>query len=769
MKNQHLLLTFLFAFVFCSHFLPAQERLEIPFNEHWTFQGQSASGASIHETIKLPHSWNKTDAQEGIPYYRGTGQYTKNFTADDVWKGKRVFIRFEGANIKTKVVLNKQELGEHKGGYAAFCYEITDALQFDQDNTLEVSVNNEANLEVPPLVGDFNNYGGIYRPVSLIITNPICITPLDYASPGIYLKQKNVSDQQAEVEVLTKFSNGTNTDASVTYETTLLDASGMLVEQIETENTLPSGNSELSHHYTIATPHLWNGKKDPYLYQVKVILKQNGKVIDTKTEPLGLRYFHIDANEGFFLNGEHIDLRGVSRHQDRKDKASALSPADHREDMDLMLEMGINALRLAHYQHAEQVYDMSDSSGLVVWAELPWVGAPGGFMSSSNGYENTEAFHTNAKQQLYELIRQNFNHPSILMWSIFNEIQNPEGAEPTEFIKELNTIVKSEDPSRLSVGASMLNPQKHPNIHDITDAIAWNRYFGWYYKMPADMGTFLDETHASFPEYKIGISEYGAGGSIYQHSDELRPPNPMGSPHPEEWQSFYHEENLKIFDERPYVWGTFLWNMFDFGSHFRKEGDHYGINDKGMITYDRKTKKDVFFFYKANWSEEPVLHITSSRFRFRNKAETQVKVYTNLPEVSLQINGQEYPAKSPEKGIITWNDITLEKGNNGIIVKGVKEGEEYTDDCVWVLENPYAGMNFFIKMFDFLMVAYRYIIGGLVAAFLVWYYGIRKFKKKRKKPALWKRFSLWTLFILLILASLLIFAVKFYVTNMFGN
>ncbi|MCB0851548.1 MAG: beta-galactosidase, partial [Bacteroidetes bacterium] len=476
---------------------------------------------------------------------------------------------------------------EHKGGYAAFIYEITDLLNFDAENQIEVAVNNEANLEVPPLVGDFNNYGGMYRPVNLLITETVCITPLDYASPGIYLKQSNVSKESASLEVLTKFSNESGLETNITYQTTIFDSEGNLLQQNSTQHSIPVGNSGQTHTYTIENPTLWHGKKQPYLYRVKVDIIQNGKIIDVKTEPLGFRFFHVDANEGFFLNGEPIDLRGVSRHQDRQDKGSAISQANHREDMAIMLEMGINALRLAHYQHAEIIYDMTDTAGLVVWAELPWVGGPGGFMGNSNGYENTEAFHTNAKQQLYELIRQNYNHPSILMWSIFNEIQSPDGAEPTDFIHELNDIVKAEDPYRLSVGASMLNPDKDPEIHDITDLIAWNRYFGWYYGEPADMGSFLDEVHANHPEYKIGISEYGAGGSIYQHSDALQSPNPMGSPHPEEWQSYYHEENLKIFDERPYVWGTFLWNMFDFGSHFRREGDHYGINDKGMVTYDR--------------------------------------------------------------------------------------------------------------------------------------------------------------------------------------
>lgn len=745
--------------------IKAQGREEIPFNNNWNFQGQSVSGLPIDEIVSLPHSWNKFDAQEGIPYYRGIEEYEKRFEASTAWQGKRVFIRFEGVNITAKVNLNGKEIGEHRGGYAAFSFEITDFLLFDQENIIEVTVSNEANLEVIPLVGDFNNYGGIYRPVNLIVTCPVCITPLDYASPGIYLKQENVSKDRADVEVLTKMSNTSGRDMDIVYRTSIIDASGEVLESQKSRDLLPNDDSKLVHQYTIQNPHLWNGKKDPYLYQVKVDILQNGLVIDSKTEPLGLRYFHIDADEGFFLNGDPIDLRGVSRHQDRKDKASAISDADHSEDMDLMLEMGINAIRLAHYQHAEIIYDICDVEGLVVWAELPFIGMPGGFMAATNGYEPTDAFQTNARQQLLELIRQNYNHPSILMWSIFNEVQNPEDTESIDFIKDLNTLVKAEDPDRLSVGASMLNPHDQQAFHSITDAIAFNRYFGWYYKEPKDMGIFLDKVHQAFPDFKIGISEYGAGGSIVQHADELKPPNPMGSPHPEEWQSYYHEENLKIFDERPFVWGTYVWNMFDFGSHFRKEGDHFGINDKGLITYDRKTKKDAFFFYKANWSDEPVLHITSSRYIFRKEAETQVKVYSNLDNLSLEVNGNPHPAKSPEKGIITWDGISLQNGNNGIIVSGTKNGKTYYDDCVWVLESPYSGMNLFIKVFDFMTIAYRVVVAGLICTFLIWMFGIRKVRRGPR----WKKIILWVIFILFALVTILILLAKIYSANMMGG
>ncbi len=748
-------------------FLPAmlgQSRQQISFNDHWLFNGQQASGLAFTDSVTLPHSWNDRDAQEGIPYYRGTGQYTKTFIADPLWQNKRVFIHFEGANIVTHVALNGQEIGEHRGGYAAFAFELTNAIDFEKSNELVVSVSNQENTSVIPLVGDFNNYGGIYRPVHLLITESVCITPLDYASPGIYIKQKNVSVDNADVEVLTKFSSTEESAVTVTYESIIRDASGEIIAQQDSELNLSPEVGQAVHSYQLSDPHLWQGRKDPYLYQVQVNIWRDGQLIDTKTEPLGLRFFEVSADEGFFLNGQHVRLNGVSRHQDRQDHASAISNADHEEDMSLMLEMGISALRLAHYQHAEKIYDLADSAGLIVWAEIPFVGVPGGFMGS-NGYVPSTEFHENVKQQLFELIRQNFNHPSILMWSIFNEIQDPEEDSPLAFVRELHQIVKDEDPSRLSVGAHMIDPEKHPAINEVTDLIAYNRYYGWYYGKPSGLAEFLDQLHQAKPDYKIGISEYGAGGSIFQHSDKLRRPNPMGSPHPEEYQSYYHEENLKIIDERPFVWGTFIWNMFDFGSHFRKEGDRAGINDKGMVTYDRKTKKDVFYFYKANWSEEPVLHITSSRYRLRTGHETKVKVYTNLPAITLTVNGVDYPAKSPEKGMVTWENIQLNNGVNGIIVTGEKNGRKYTDDCVWVVEGTFQGLNLFRKILDFTMVAWWWIAGFFVMALIIYFRGI----KKSKYSVRWKRILWWTAFVVIALICLLMLAVKVFVPMLFGG
>lgn len=736
------------------------QRTEIPLNQNWNFTGGSVTGEPIHEIVDIPHTWNAKDAQEGIPYYRGEGVYTKSFTPDIAWKNQRLFIRFEGVMTTAQVYLNGKLLGEHRGGYSAFIFELTDKIIYEQENVLKVVANNAYTLEVLPLFGDFNVYGGMYRPVNLLITPKVCISPLDYASPGIYLKQTSVTKESATVDASILISNASSQPENITVVATLFDAEGNSVESLQKEISANTGESEVAQQVTIANPHLWDGKKDAYLYQVKTDIIQNGKITDSKTEPLGLRFFRVDSNDGFFLNGQHIPLHGVSRHQDRNDKGNALSYSHHKQDMDFMLEMGINALRLAHYQHSETMYDLTDSAGIIVWAEMPWVGGPGALMGGSNGYEPTDAFHNNAKQQLIELIRQNFNHPSICFWSIFNEIQNPEEPSPIDFIHELNDLAHKEDPSRLTVGASMLDPKE--NIHDITDAIAWNRYFGWYYSEPKDMGKFLDKIHENNPDWCIGISEWGAGASIYQHSEKLEKPNPFGSPHPEEWQQYYAEEHLKIYNERPFVWGTFYWNMFDFGSQFRREGDHFGINDKGLITFDRKVKKDAFYLFKANWNNEPVLYIASKRFVFRNNEKTSVKGYSNLPSVTLKVNGEIIGSKSPEDGMVTWDNISLNKGNNGIVVTGESNGETLKDSCVWVLEG--FGTMQIAKIFDLMKYIPHALIIGLLLLIWLWFKGWRK----KQETARWKRITARVFFFTIVVIKILMIVVKVLISSALG-
>jgi beta-galactosidase len=739
----------------------AQERQEIAFNSDWQFTGGSVTGASINESVNLPHTWNAFDAQTGIPYYRGTGHYEKHFAALPGWKGKRVFIRFEGVMTVAEVTVNGRNLGEHRGGYSAFCYEITPDLKYDDENIITVDANNEFTKEVLPLVGDFNTYGGIYRPVYLIVTSPVCISLLDHASSGIYIKQKNVSAESADIDIAVKISSNSENETDINIEYDILDADGERVLSVNKDIRLVQGENSFSLPFQIIQPHLWNGKADPYLYRVQVKLYQKGEIVDSKTEPLGIRWYKVDPNLGFFLNGNHIPLHGVSRHQERQDKGNALSYADHKQDMDIMLEMGINALRLAHYQQAGNMYDLCDSSGVIVWAEMPWVGVPGGFFSNTNGYEPTDAFKSNARQQLIELIRQNYNHPSICLWSIFNEIQNPKDASPVSFINELNNLAKTEDPARFTTGASMLDP-KEP-IHDITDVIAFNRYFGWYYKDPADMGKWLDKIHESYPSLCIGISEYGAGGSVSQHTQNIFNPNPFGSPHPEEYQSYYHEMHLKAFNERPFVWGTFAWTMFDFGSQFRREGDHFGINDKGLVTYDRNVKKDVFYYYKANWSSEDVLYITSRRNIFRQDKTTSVKVYSNLDSVEMYINDISHGIKTPADGIVEWSGIELTPGNNQVLARGSRNDKILEDRCVWVLEAGF-GMRQIAGLYDFIGYIPILLIVGILIIFYTWYIGFRS-KSKRSAAA---RIIVRSLFFIFVLAEIMLIVLKILIGTAIG-
>lgn len=732
-------LLLLFLTFSCSVF--SQGRLNLSFNADWTFSGAGITGIPETKTLTLPHTWNDRDAQSGVQYYRGPGVYEKSWTPDPALAGKRLFIRFEGAMTVADVFLNGEKLGQHRGGYSAFCFEITDGIKMGQANTFRVELSNEPVDDVPPLVGDFNIYGGIYRPVSIIATDQICISPLDYASSGVYVSQQAVSEAEATVEVLTKLSIPEGSNAAFSVRTQILDATGALV----LENTAsPEADSKLEvrQPFRISSPTLWNGRESAYLYAVVVQVLQNGAVIDEVRQPMGLRYFKTDPNDGFFLNGKHIKLKGVSRHQDRIDIGSAILPEHHREDMALIEEMGTNSIRLAHYQHAEYFYQLCDTSGMVVWAEIPFVGFP---RPVQGGYNNSPEFHANARQQLMELIRQNYNHPSILMWGLFNELPNSESMAPAEFIRELQTLAKSEDPYRLTTAASLL--PEADEMHEITDLIAWNKYFGWYYKQPEYMATWLDETHASFPNYQIGISEYGAGGSIIQHSSKVKKPNPMGSPHPEEWQSYYHEVHWKAFAERPFVWGTYVWNMFDFGSQFRREGDTPGLNDKGLVTFDRKTKKDAFYFYKASWSEEPVLYIAERKFRIREDKETRVKVYSNLSEVELIVNGTSMGTRTGENSIFLWEDVELIEGNNVIEAKASTNGQSLTDACVWVVDGMGIG-----KIFELIATIPTTLYASLAATLLLFFPAYRR--KKLAKG--WKWLARLAFYVVLLVAVLLI-------------
>ena len=639
------------------------QRQDILLNNDWNFRFSHQVQKGTGVRVDLPHTWNAQDALSGkIDYKRGIGNYEKNLFIRPEWKGKRLFIRFEGVNNIADVFINRRHIGEHRGGYGAFIFEITGKVEYGKENSILVRVNNGEQLDIMPLVGDFNFYGGIYRDVHLLITDETCISPLDYASPGVRLIQDSVSHRYAKVRAIVDLSNGSSGNQEVELNVRLLD--GQRVVKEGTKNVNLSGNEVMQQELTfeIDQPHLWNGRQDPFLYQAEVTLFRNGQMVDRVTQPLGLRFYRIDPDKGFFLNGKHLPLQGVCRHQDRSEVGNALRPQHHEEDVALMLEMGVNAVRLAHYPQATYFYDLMDKNGIIVWAEIPFVG-PGGY--NDKGFVDLPAFRANGKEQLKELIRQHYNHLSICVWGLFNELTEL-GDNPVEYIKELNVLAHQEDTTRPTTSAS----NQMGDLNFITDAIAWNRYDGWYGGTPADLGKWLDRMHKDHPEICIAISEYGAGASIYYQQDSLVKTVPTSWWHPENWQTYYHIENWKTISSRPYVWGSFVWNMFDFGAAHRTEGDRPGINDKGLVTFDRKVRKDAFYFYKANWNrEEPMLYLTGKRNTVRTQRLQTITAFTNLSGAELFVNGKSYGKAIPDSyAILEWKNVELEPGENEIKV-----------------------------------------------------------------------------------------------------
>lgn len=639
------------------------QRQDILLNNDWNFRFSHQVQKGTGVRVDLPHTWNAQDALSGkIDYKRGIGNYEKNLFIRPEWKGKRLFIRFEGVNNIADVFINRRHIGEHRGGYGAFIFEITGKVEYGKENSILVRVNNGEQLDIMPLVGDFNFYGGIYRDVHLLITDETCISPLDYASPGVRLIQDSVSHRYAKVRAIVDLSNGSSGNQEVELNVRLLD--GQRVVKEGTKNVNLSGNEVMQQELTfeIDQPHLWNGRQDPFLYQAEVTLFRNGQMVDRVTQPLGLRFYRIDPDKGFFLNGKHLPLQGVCRHQDRSEVGNALRPQHHEEDVALMLEMGVNAVRLAHYPQATYFYDLMDKNGIIVWAEIPFVG-PGGY--NDKGFVDLPAFRANGKEQLKELIRQHYNHPSICVWGLFNELTEL-GDNPVEYIKKLNVLAHQEDTTRPTTSAS----NQMGDLNFITDAIAWNRYDGWYGGTPADLGKWLDRMHKDHPEICIAISEYGAGASIYHQQDSLVKTVPTSWWHPENWQTYYHIENWKTISSRPYVWGSFVWNMFDFGAAHRTEGDRPGINDKGLVTFDRKVRKDAFYFYKANWNrEEPMLYLTGKRNTVRTQRLQTITAFTNLSGAELFVNGKSYGKAIPDSyAILEWKNVELEPGENEIKV-----------------------------------------------------------------------------------------------------
>lgn len=656
----------------------ASSREMILLNDNWRFRFVYQVQKNSPYRVDLPHTWNAQDALSGKQdYYRGAAVYEKELIVPSEWQGKRLFLRFEGVNTVAHLFINDTYWGEHRGGYGAFVFEITDAVKYDDRNKLMVRVSNALDLGVMPLVGDFNFYGGIYRDVYLLVTEEACISPLDYASPGVYLIQNKVTKESADVEARIMLSNiASNKPVDVHLKIT--DGDKVVLDKSQTLDLEVVDNIPVSLSFSIQNPRLWNGKKDPFIYKTEVTLSYEGKVIDRIVQPLGLRFYHVNAEDGFFLNGEYLKLRGVCRHQDRSEIGNALRYAHHREDVDIMLEMGVNALRLSHYPQDKVFHDMLDEAGIISWAEIPFIG-PGGYLD--RGFVDSPSFRENGKEQLKELIRQHYNHPSICFWGLYNELKTY-GDNPVEYVSELHRLAHEEDPTRITTAASFLEDDNE--LNKMTDLIAWNKYYGWYGGSPEHLGRWVDRVHTAFPQYKIGISEYGAGASIYHQQDSLKLGEASGWWHPENWQTYYHIENWKVIAERNFIWGSFLWNMFDFGAAHRTEGDRPGINDKGIVTFDRKVKKDAFYFYKANWNkDEPFIYIADRRHTQRVVGEVDIVVFSNLPEVELFVNGESQGVrKNDEYSIFEWKDVKLRKGVNRVEARS-KQRKVAGDQIFW--------------------------------------------------------------------------------------
>jgi beta-galactosidase len=654
-------------------------RIQVSLNAGWRFfSGDEpkavASGFddSGWQSVDLPHTWNAQDGQDGGDNYRrGAGWYRRSVMIDASLAGRQLYLQFDGASLKAEVYVNGRFLGTHTGGFARFRFDATAVFKPGAGNLVAVRVDNRR-LGIPPISADFTFFGGLYRGVSLLATDPVQISATDFASAGVYVTQHNVTAAHANVACRTLVENHATSEQQVEVKAAVLLPEGTVVQSHTTTLTLAAGaKAQAEQPLPLDAPRMWNGRNGPSLYTVRVELRVAGQLRDSITQPLGIRAFRVDPNEGAFINDRYYDLVGVCRHQDRIDRGWAISESDEAEDFALIQELGATAIRVAHYQQSESWYDRCDRAGLVAWAEIPFV----------NEALATPEFIASAKQQLRELIRQDFNHPAILCWGIGNETQ---GNPANGVLAELAQVVREEDPGRYSVYASNHRADDPRNFQP--DLVAFNRYYGWYGGEFAELGKSLDDTHQRYPKAAIGISEYGAGASIRQH--EENPPKRAAKSrfHPEEYQNKFHEASWLALKARPYVWCKFIWNMFDFAADPRDEGDHPGRNDKGLVTYDRKVRKDAFYFYKASWSTEPVVYLASRRFTPRAQAVTEVKVYANAPAVELFVNAVSQGVQRGSDCIFRWPGITLRPGDNRIEARADFGGQGVTDACTWVLD-----------------------------------------------------------------------------------
>lgn len=616
-------------------------------NEKWQFiqkdAGLPASLPTDWQRIDLPHTWNAVDGHDGNGGYdRGNYWYAKTFaTPNQAFGGNKVFVEILAAGQQAAVYVNGTEVTYHEGGYSIFRADITDLCKDGEDNLLVIACSNEQKDSVYPQAADFTFYGGLYRGVNIISVPEVHFDLEYYGGPGMQVTPVSCDCGGAEFGIVSYVKNA---DENFTVLYSICDADGNEVASA----CRPADNTRVK----VYVPDVKKWEIDsPYLYTVTAVLQRRNEVFDEISVKAGVRSFSCDPDKGFIINGTETPLRGVSRHQDQLYKGNALTREDHFEDARIIKELGANTIRLAHYQHSQDFYDACDELGFVVWAEIP-------FISVMN---NDPAAHQNCISQLKELIIQNYNHPSICFWGISNEILiGGISGQLVENHKELNALAKELDPTRLTTIAHVsMTPVESP-MHTVTDVISYNHYFGWYGGKMEDNGPWLDMFHAKHPDICLGVSEYGCEGIVTYHGS-----NPACKDYSEEYQALYHEHMAKVFDGRPWIWSTHVWNMFDFGCAARDEGGVSGRNNKGLVTMDRKTKKDSYYIYKAYWNKEPMVHVCGRRYAQRAGKTTEIRVYSNQPTVTLYLNKEKAGELNADKVFVF--SVELKDGQNTVL------------------------------------------------------------------------------------------------------
>lgn len=622
-------------------------------NRDWKFFTYSESYSSI---VNLPHQWNSDALGGRLDYYRGTGNYLRYIDFRPEWQGKRLFVRFAGANLVTDVILNGRYVGRHEGGSTAFTFEITDLVKFNGKDLLWVVVNNVSQTNVMPTAGNEISYGGIFRDVSIIVEEPTHIALDHYSSNGLYVHTSAVSAKEVEGEVEVKVSSESTVGA--TLNLTVLDPDGLQVLSATQRIRTSKGTVSTFIPFSIENPQLWNGTLNPALYTFRVTLSTGGAVKDEVGTSTGFRTYEI-SNEGFVLNGQPYQLKGVLMHRDRALSGMAVSEREVLEDVEFALEMGANAIRIVGGSHHPSFYRICNNLGILVINDLPFMGAT---TLNGKGFYDTESFRNNGKLQLSEMIYQNYNHPSIIAWNLFSELE-VRGENPVGYIRELHSLAKRLDPTRLTSGWS----NQDGDINFITDLIVWSHSFGWMEGMPSDIAVWQEQLHA-VPEWDALHSavSFKCGGNIFHQSDVLEKPLFSSNWHPERWQTYFHETYIDLLGGDERLWAIFVDGLFDYASvdTHRSAG---GVCDMGLVSFNRQARKDAFFLYKSLWNNnEDFLHIVERRWARRTSTLQDIKIFTNLPDVDLTVNGTYLGSKESEDGRVVWKDVELRRGTNTI-------------------------------------------------------------------------------------------------------